>query len=534
MYRLLVALRYLVHKRISVLAMLGVAVGVMVLFIVHSVMTGFDQDIRSRIRGNLADLIIERDTGPRNFGDYEALLQRIQKIKHVTSCSPRLEGLGLVRLTFDNGPRRQEEFRWVEFVGVDLERECATSRLAEYWLAAQEEERKSNGDHQIVPQPAWGNPDPKGRIPVIVGEELVVVGRTDQGKQVALGAGEKFALVTLVGAAERNARTCVIAGKFRSAMFEYDSRNLYMPLKEAQAFLEDANMINAINVRLDDYAYADEVRAAILGIPAYQDMLKLKALLVSLEREVGGIDKARLAETFDSLASYYDLWRQRSNPTYPAYCRALFDALALRIELLDKEGDIATFSQRDALKAFIRDLREVEKGGIGVGFRASTWEDKQRTILRAVSIERKITVIVQSFIFLLAWFGIYSILSSLVLEKTKDIGILKSLGATVGGILSIFMIIGLAIGVIGSALGIVGGIYFCKYINEIAAVVERFTGLNVFPPDVYYLDRIPVDRDPFAWAITLVCIAVAVSLLAGVRPGLKAARMNPVDALRYE
>ena len=79
-----------------------------------------------------------------------------------------------------------------------------------------------------------------------------------------------------------------------------------------------------------------------------------------------------------------------------------------------------------------------------------------------------------------------------------------------------------------------GGVLFCRNINEIADFILWLTGRTVFPPDIYYLDEIPVDRDPAGWIITIACVAVAVSLLASLLPAFKAARMAPVEALRYE
>jgi lipoprotein-releasing system permease protein len=132
-----------------------------------------------------------------------------------------------------------------------------------------------------------------------------------------------------------------------------------------------------------------------------------------------------------------------------------------------------------------------------------------------------------------AGFGILATFFMIVVEKTKDIGILKALGAPSRGVMSIFLGYGFSLGVVGSGVGMVGGLLFVIYINQIAWLIEVVTGREVFDPTIYYFQEIPTVIDPLtiAWVMAgSVLIAVGASVL----PALRAARLHPVEALRYE
>jgi lipoprotein-releasing system permease protein len=132
-----------------------------------------------------------------------------------------------------------------------------------------------------------------------------------------------------------------------------------------------------------------------------------------------------------------------------------------------------------------------------------------------------------------AGFGILAIFFMIVVEKTRDIGILKSLGATGRGIMGIFLAYGLSLGVVGAGVGLVLGLVFVKYINQIADLLGRITGRPVFDPSIYYFQQIPtiVDVPTVAW---IVAGAMAIAVLASILPARRAARLHPVEALRYE
>jgi lipoprotein-releasing system permease protein len=193
---------------------------------------------------------------------------------------------------------------------------------------------------------------------------------------------------------------------------------------------------------------------------------------------------------------------------------------AIQIKL---KNDKDTVAVRDALRqAFPPELYGVY-----------TWQDKQSTLLNAVATETVVLNILLFMIIAVAGFGILAIFYMIVVEKTKDIGILKSLGASSRGIMGIFLSYGLSLGIVGAGCGMVAGLLFVKYINKIREWVEAISGTPVFDPAVYYFQKIPTIVDPFTvgW---IVGGALVIAVLASIMPARRAARLQPVEALRYE
>jgi lipoprotein-releasing system permease protein len=166
-------------------------------------------------------------------------------------------------------------------------------------------------------------------------------------------------------------------------------------------------------------------------------------------------------------------------------------------------------------------------------YRVETWRDKQGALLAAVQMETTILNILLFLIIAVAGFGILAIFFMIVVEKTRDIGILKSLGASGRGVMGIFLTYGLSLGLVGSGVGLIGGLCFVHYINQIADFIGWLTGHPVFNPEIYYLYKIPtvVYPETVAW---IVAGALGIAVLASVLPALRAARLHPVEALRYE
>ena len=132
-----------------------------------------------------------------------------------------------------------------------------------------------------------------------------------------------------------------------------------------------------------------------------------------------------------------------------------------------------------------------------------------------------------------AGFGILAIFFMIVVEKTRDIGILKSLGASSNGVMSIFLSYGLGLGVVGSAAGVGIGLLFVRYINEIEDGLSWITGRKVFDEKIYYFPEIPTQVN--VMMVTWVALgAIGIAVLASVLPARRASRLHPVRALRFE
>jgi lipoprotein-releasing system permease protein len=162
-----------------------------------------------------------------------------------------------------------------------------------------------------------------------------------------------------------------------------------------------------------------------------------------------------------------------------------------------------------------------------------TWMERPATFIQAVEKEVVLTTALFGIISLVAVLLIFCIFYMIVLEKTKDIGILKSVGATGAGILGLFLGYGLAIGVTGAGLGFTAAFFVVRYINEIHAWLGRRFGIVIFTPETYQFDRIPSTMEPrtVSWVIV---VAILSAMVGAFLPALRAATMNPIDALRYE
>lgn len=166
-------------------------------------------------------------------------------------------------------------------------------------------------------------------------------------------------------------------------------------------------------------------------------------------------------------------------------------------------------------------------------FRAETWYESQLEFFEALKQEKLAMFIILVFIILVAAFNITSTLIMIVMEKRRDIGILRTLGATSGSILVLFVIEGLMIGLSGTFLGVAAGTWLASNINPVAEFIAGIMGIDLFNSTIYYFDGIPVaviPRDVF-W---ITASAVVLTFVSTLYPAWSASRLNPVDALRYE
>ena len=172
-------------------------------------------------------------------------------------------------------------------------------------------------------------------------------------------------------------------------------------------------------------------------------------------------------------------------------------------------------------------------GAVGQGYRVVNWQEQNSSVFNALQVERNVMFLILTLIIVVAAFNIISGQIMLVKDKGRDIAILRTMGATRGMILRIFLMSGAAIGVFGTALGLVLGVAFTANIETIQGWVETLTNTRVFPPEVYFLTTLPAEMDVNE-VIAVVLMALGLTLLASIYPSWRAARLDPVEALRYE
>jgi lipoprotein-releasing system permease protein len=176
--------------------------------------------------------------------------------------------------------------------------------------------------------------------------------------------------------------------------------------------------------------------------------------------------------------------------------------------------------------------KEIRKK-LGFPFWTRDWMEMNRNLFSAMKLEKIAMFILLVLIVLVAAFNIISTLIMVVMEKNKDIAILKSMGAPSKGILKIFVIEGGVIGIVGTGLGTIIGLGIAYNLDKIVAFLENLFGFKILSPDVYYIDKFPSQVNPLDIAL-IVTTAILISLLATLYPAWRASKLDPAEALRYE
>ena len=162
-----------------------------------------------------------------------------------------------------------------------------------------------------------------------------------------------------------------------------------------------------------------------------------------------------------------------------------------------------------------------------------SWQQSFSDYFNALETERHVMFLILTLIIIVAAFNIISSLVMMVKDKTQAIAILRTMGATRGTILRVFLIVGASIGVVGTLGGLALGLLVCANIQSIQDAVSWASGTNLWDPTVRFLTQIPADIDR-GETVAVICMALTLSLLATLYPSWRAAALDPIDALRYE
>ncbi|MFP4028789.1 MAG: FtsX-like permease family protein [Candidatus Brocadiia bacterium] len=471
---LFVGMRYLLKKKLSYLAIIGVAVSVGTLIVVMSVMGGFQKQLRSVIRGYLSDMSLLPVTGRLySMQNWEQVRQDALNTSHVVAAAPYLQAPGLIRFP------QQDRMENVRFRGMDPELEPKVTLFGSDFVQ-------------------WG--------------DLSVLNREYVDKN---GGALKPCLIGSV-MAER----CSLYYTFRNRVADnLTGEKKQEVLKKLQRMREARTPTEAREKLQEAIQTLYQYNKTLAGLLAANGnrIMREKVVLVTASADLRRRLKAYLvAGVFETGRYDYD-------------SGVVILSLESAMQLADSGGGVTGMNLKlddyvnapAVKKAFSRD------------FNAYTWEEQQKNYLEAVAMERFLMAVILSFVGALAGFCIFSILIMTVHEKRRDIGILKSVGYTNANVASVFLVDGAAIGILGAVFGAIGGLFFASYINQIAEFVEKLTGWTPFPPDVYYFSEIPAD---LGWEMPLVISggALLCSLIFSVLPALKAARMDPIQTLRFE
>ncbi len=519
-YSAFLAARLLQRKRIAFFSVGAVTLCVAMLLIVISVMGGFVDTIRARASGLLGDLVMDGDL--RGFPFYDEFLKEIRQWPEVQQATALIYSYGTLR--FEKGETfpvqiwgvNLDEYVQVNSFGRDLwynQRYPGTTVLSpiaqplygynlatskpvlpepyeaalDQWLSKQPVEVQEQ--YARVPSGYFPGPGVYGTTtdpdfkPMLKDPERpgIIIGRDILFRRLPSGEYQR---------SERFPRGC------RCAL-------TMLPLSRTGALITESPPTPA-------FRYIDDSRTGIYDIDKKNVYVDFKVLQEKLS-----MDAAQRAD---------------GSGTAPPRCSQIQVKLKPGQDLLEMKARVAN-AWRNALRHRPGDADDFE---MAYSVQVMTWEELQREYIAAIQKEKVLVVIMFSVISLVAVFLVLCIFYMIVIEKTRDIGIIKSVGGSAEGVAAIFLTYGAAIGIVGGVLGSIIGYLFVRHINDVQDWLARLNpAWRVWSPETYSFDKIP-DSVQTSDMILIAIAAVIASVLGAVIPAIRASRTWPVEALRYE
>jgi len=199
----------------------------------------------------------------------------------------------------------------------------------------------------------------------------------------------------------------------------------------------------------------------------------------------------------------------------------------------NRSGDVTAVEVYTTSADRVVRFRELVTQAAGRKIFIVDWRQRNATFFNALQVERNVMFLILTLIVLVAALNIVSGLIMLVKDKGHDIAVMRTMGASQGAIMRVFLITGASIGVVGTFMGLLVGALICQRIEAIRQFLSWLTNTTLFPPELYFLSRLPAELDVGETA-AVVLMALVLSLLATLYPSWRAARLDPVEALRYE
>jgi len=544
MYKLLLCWRYLRTRWIALASIVSVTLGVATMIVVNAVMAGFSYEMQTRIHGILSDLVFESHS-LSGFQDPQWHMDEIKRAAgdDIVGMTPTVAVPAMLNFQV----RGQWITRQIMLIGIDAATHAHVSDFGRYLQHPANRGQLSFGlrdggydtvdsqsDTTVPTRPALeGAGWPHRRMRVererVWREKLDADRRAGEGPEAA--AAEPSRSVDQQVDAVLAATTADA-----SPAAAEDGSDLAAPPATADPFRQ-ARPIEG--TRMDP---ANEQFTGIvpgIGLASFRDnagtdrFLVLPGDDVKITFPTSGTPPKAVSDTF----TVVDFYESKMSEYDSNFVFVPIAALQRMRGMIDPQSGLASVNsiqiklREGADLDRVRDtLRKVFPADL---YAVSTWRDKQGPLLAAVDMEMSVLNILLFLIIAVAGFGILAIFFMIVVEKTRDIGILKSLGASASGIGGIFLGYGLFLGIVGAGAGLALGLSIAWNINTIRAGVEWCTGERVFDPSIYYFYRIPSIVHPFT-VLWIIVGAVGIAVGSSVLPALRAARLHPVEALRHD